>query len=317
MPKALYAIGFALLLGQPAGLLAEQRQASGAAAAPLVVSPGAGSIVTVHVDGRPRRLRVDPGIGLALNPGAAARAGLTGGIFSGTIVIGPVQIQGNSSLARLQIGEWTGRRRIFWFDRDIVEGADGTIGMADLPDETVTLQLREPQAGEQRYQFRVRQGGLMGLVYRHRLGDRDVDVQFRPIQPITQASAAVGALLGQLHNGTWSAAPREELITMGVSRPVRPMRLATPLSLNGFMVHELLIRIDYRGNYVLPADPPAVVEAGDPNEVVVVGRSRGRGRAAFRLTFGADQLSGCSSITYSKTSELLTLVCRRNPAQTG
>jgi len=104
--------------------------------------------VAVTINGQPLRLRVDPGIGVVLNPSAARRIGLRGSMLAAAVRIGPVRLRGDSKVARLRVGTWEGRRRFFWFDRDVVEGADGTIGLADLPEDEIRLELNPPRPGE-------------------------------------------------------------------------------------------------------------------------------------------------------------------------
>lgn len=289
--------------------LSKAAAAAEQAPGPVTISADSGFIIPVELNGRPLRLRVDPAIGgIVLNPEAAASTGLKPSILSSlfgpTLLVGPVRLDGRSGSGLLRIGAWKGKRDVLWFERDVVSGADGAIGMADLPNESVTLQLRSPRAADGRYEYQTTGDGVLGLIYRHSVGGADVTTRFSLLQPITQVSASAGALLADHHGGVWAGEPSRKLITFGVERPVRPMRFSRPVSLNGMMFDHLVIRTgDYRGNYVLPTDP-----AADPNEIVVTG-SKGSGKAILRLTVGNDRLGTCSSISYSRSAKRLTLTC--------
>lgn len=276
---------------------------------PLSVSSADGFTVAALIEGQPVRLRVDPAIGsIVLNPDVAARLGLKPNflnrIIKPQILVGPERIKGIAGGGSIAIGSWTGKRPIFWFEREVVEGADGVIGIADLPHERVTLVLRPAAARDATFAYAVDTADLLGLVYRFDLGGKEILTRFSLHQPLTQASASAGAVLAEQRGGTWAGEVSLRPILFGVSRPTRPMAFATPLSVKGLVFERLLIRTsDYRGGYVLPTDPPA-----DPNEIVVTG-NKAKGKAHLRLTISADRLSTCSSISYATKERRLVLVC--------
>jgi hypothetical protein len=276
---------------------------------PLTVSARDGFVVQVSVKGQVLRLRVDPAIGtIVLNPAVAARLGLkpnfTNAIMKPTIRIGPELIRGIAGGARIAIGTWTGGRPIFWFERDIVSGADGAIGIADLPHERVTMQLRPETPNDRSFTYVVQSGGLLGLVHRLPIGGKEIITRFSLHQPFTQASASAGAIFAAERGGAWAGEPSPRPVLLGVSRPARLMAFATPLSVGGMRFDRLLVRTsDYRGRYRLPTDPPA-----DPNEIVVTG-NKASGKALLRLTIAEDRLAPCSSLSYAARERRLTLVC--------
>lgn len=296
-------------------MLAAAFLAAPAAAQPVppvaIVTPETGHIVPVLVNGQPLRLRVDPGMGLMLNPQAAQRLRLKQSLLRPSVRVGPVQFSGNSKVARLEVGGWRGNRRFYWFDRDVVAGADGTIGLADLPNPTITMQLRPAQPGEILFHFPVDVSTTLGLVYDYRLGTTSVTTRFSPLLAAGHASAAAGALIATAYDGAWAGETEQQPVIWGVVRPVRPMRFARTVSMNGFPINRLLIRTsDYRGNHLLPPDQAAAAQAeADPSEIVVTG-ARSGGSPLYRLTLGRDHLSACSSITYVKADRRLTLSCR-------
>lgn len=294
---------FLLILALAAPLPALAQPSPGAQT--ISVSAETGFIVNVQVNGHPLRLRVDPALGLMLNPEVAERIGLRRSMIRPQVRVGPVRLDGSSKVARLKIGDWQKRRRFYWFPRRIVEGADGTISMADLPHEVVTLQLSVPSQREVQYVLRVEEVSTLGLIFHHRIGERAIMTRFSPLLRTSQASAAAAALLAQTHGGTWDGEPTEEPVMFGIARPVRPMRFAAPVSLNGFATERLHVRTaDFRGREVLPPESEQ-----DANEIVVTATT-GRSRAEYRLTFGQDRLSACSSISYNRRVKQLTLSCR-------
>jgi hypothetical protein len=255
------------------------------------------------------RLRVDPGVGrIILNPSAAAAAGIRGSMFGAQAQIGPVRIPGQTSLKRIAIGRWRTARRVVWFQRDVVAGADGLIGIGMLPYASTTLRLRAPSPGERAVVLPVVPDDSQGLVYRHPVGTERVRFHFRLFHPDSLATASAGAHLASLHGGTWAGEAVERPLMLGVVRPVRPMRFASPVSLAGFAIGELLVRTaDFRGNYVLPTDPAAAA-AADPDEIVVTANI-GRGRAILTVSLGHDRLGRCSSLVYARAARTLTLNC--------
>lgn len=276
--------------------------------APLELDASSGFILAATINREPVRLRVDPGVGFILNPAAAQRIGAGGGLLQSVLKpvaqIGSVKLEGNWRNARLGIGGTRVGRRFFYFPNDIVAGADGVIGLGDLPHPSVTLRLRPAVAGEVSHRFDVRKDAVISLVYRHSIGKATLLTDFSLLRARTQASAAAGAVMAEQLGGAWSGEAHEEPIILGVSRPLRPMRFASPFSLQGLMLAGLHVRTtDYRGNHLLPSD-----EQADPSEIVVTGNVA-RSRAAFRLTIGADRLSACSSITYTRAERQLVLSC--------
>mgnify|MGYP000894234712 CR=1 FL=1 len=264
-----------------------------------------GLTVAVTVNGQPLRLRVDPGSGLMLNLEAARRIGLRGSMLAVSARVGPVRLRGHSKVARLRIGAWEGRRRFIWFDREVVEGADGTIGLADLPEDEVRMELGPVGPGQVHHVFAVESENMLGLVHRFRVRTQDAIMRFSFLPPDSQVTAALGAILAEAQGGDWNGEAREAPILFGVVRPLRPMRFARPLMVGGYGVAEINVRTsDWRGDHALPADE----DEGDPSEMVVTGQRRGM-RPLYRMTLGRDRLAACSSLLYSRPRQQLVLTC--------
>jgi hypothetical protein len=263
----------------------------------------------VKINGHMLRLRLDTGVGrIILNPSAAAAAGIRPSMFAAQAQIGPVRIRGNTSLKRIELGAWRATRRVVWFERDVVEGADGLIAVGMLPFASTTLRIRAATAADRPVVLPVEADDSGGLLYRHPLGSEQVRFNFRLWMPTSLATASAGAHLAEHHNGSWAGEPVERPLWLGVVRPVRPMRFASPVTLGGaFAIDSLLVRTgDFRGNYVLPTDAPAA--DADPDEIVVTANV-GRGRAILNTSLGYDRLGLCASLVYSRRAKTLTLTC--------
>jgi hypothetical protein len=279
---------------------------SSAAAADLTLGPASNYLVPVVVKGVTLNLRVDPGAdgAIVINRGAAARAKLKASIFPLTAAVGPVTVRGRWMRSTMVIAGSQSRGRFIWFDRDVVAGADGLISPALLPFDNVHFQIRAPGAREAAYVVPVQFAEDYGLRRNIMLGDRPVAVKFKLNEARTSATAAVGALLASRHQGAWDGDAFREVVQFGVERPLRPLKLAVPLNLNGLQLRRLAVRTsDFRGNYQLPAD-----SSEDEGAIVVTGKRRGQ-PPRFSLTVGQDRLAACSSISYRRAEQQLVMMC--------
>lgn len=280
--------------------------AAPALAADLTVDAASNYLIDATINGQPVRLRVDPATSgyVILNAVTVQRLGLRRSLLGSQTRIGPVRLTGGSKVAEVSIGGVTGDRRVVWLnDRAAVDGADGVIGPADMHYGNVTFAIGPPRAGETAFVLPMQFERSFGLYLPLRLGEEEVRFKFALLKADTMATAGAGAHLSTLNGGSWSGEARDLVIHYGVVRPVRPLTLARPLSLNGLALSQLLVRTgDNRGNLSLPPEPDA-----DPEEVVVTGASRQR--AQFHVTVGMDRLSRCSSLVWDNRTRLLTLNC--------
>ena len=270
-------------------------------------------IVTVTLNGLPGRIRIDPAapaLPIFTTPFAAGQAQLQPGPFAFAYLVGPEQVPGVSAVGRIAIGEGARprKRRVGWTGRPYFEGADGVIGPGGLPEQVVRFVLRPPLPGERTITLPLEdEGGLFGgwgstyaLVD---LGGAPLRVRFNPHEPRTLATAGAAVRIANLHDGRVSGETAPAHIAFGISRPVRTMRLGTPLNIGPFAIAELGVRTGDFGNASAIRE-----EGGDPDEVVVTGDRR-RNRNRDRLAIGADQLRHCSSITYDKRRREIRLSC--------
>jgi hypothetical protein len=282
--------------------------AAPAAAADLTLDASNNFSIPVEIRRQVVNLRVDletSGYPI-FNPGTAARLGFRGSLFGARAAVGPIRLSGEQNGAKFRIAGVERGYRFAFFDRDIVEGADGIISPHELPYDNIVFRLRPEQAGEVTTTLTMQFDRAGGLHYPLTFGDRTIVAEFSLIQPRSLATASAGALLAQHLGGDWTGEAREGLIKFGVSRPVRPMRFARPLDVGGVAVNDIFVRTgDNRGNFQLPPDAAA---RQDPDEIVVTGNVP-RGRARLFLTVGAERLSACSSLSYRPASKTLTLRC--------
>ena len=276
-------------------------------AADLTVSANSYFLIDAWINGHPVRLRVDPGGSgyVVLNPATVERIGLERSMLRSSTRIGPIRLDGWSKVARVRIGETEGRRRLVWIDRPVVEDADGLISPADMPYDLVTFELGAERQGARDYVLPLEFPRGEGLYYPFPAGDQQVHVKFSLIKAHSMATGAAGALLSGLFGGSWMGDPRDALIDFGVARPVRPLALERPLSLEGLELDRFFVRTgDHRGNLELPPEPDA-----DPDEIVVTGAGGKRQRARYGLTIGLDRLSSCSRLVWNNLNRQLTLRC--------
>lgn len=288
-------------------LLACLLAAAPAAAADLTLDEAGGFRIDAQVNGRPVRLHVStaaPGY-IILNPAAAQRVGLRASMTRAQTFVGPVRLRGSSKAADVTVGGTKSERRILWWDRDVVRGADGVISAADIPFDRVTFRFRQAEPGERMLQLPMEYDRSSGLTHRLALGRQQLTLQVTLHRPDSIATAAGGALIAQLHGGAWAGDARSQPISFGVMRPVRPLALSRALPIAGLDLARLLVRTqDNRGNLQLPAENGA-----DPDEIVVTGNT-GRQRPRYILSLGRDWLAPCSSMVWDNRTRLLALSCR-------
>ncbi len=289
-----------------------------AAAAPALGQAGelvvAGDgIVPVTVNGVPGRARIDPAVPALpmLTADYAARIRLRAGPFAFGYLVGPQQVDGLSAVARIAVGAGARprKRRVGFTRRPYLAGADGVIGPGGLPQQVIRFVLRPPVPGERTVALPlVNEGGLFGgwggMYALVDVGGRPMRIRFNPHQPRTLATAGAGVRIAAARDGRIGGDSEAVEIAFGISRPVRTLRLGTPLQIGPLAISTLGVRTADFG------DASAIrEEGGDPDEIVVTGE-RDRDRRRDRLSLGADQLGRCSSIVFDRRARQVRLTCR-------
>lgn len=265
--------------------------------------------LAITVGGKPAMLRVDPGAPSApiFNAEAAARLGFHPSMIGVQVAIGPVHVGGRTDLVALDLGSGEFKRRAAWFDAGAyAEGADAVIGPGGLPAATVRFDLRPPRPGEREVTLPLVDFGYGGMGTRLVIGGETVAVRFSLERDRTVATASAGAILADAQGGALDAPPETMVIRFGVARPVRHMKLATPLRIGPFALSGLMVRTSDFGSTarIREANAPE----GDPDEIVVVGAKKSKKREQ-RVEVGRDQLDRCSSIMFDKPARTLTFSC--------
>jgi hypothetical protein len=224
------------------------------------------------------------------------------------IQIGPVRLEGTPGTAFIAMAGKAFPRGVTWFEAPMAEGADVAIGPQALPWNRVRFQLRPAQPGERRLRFPIVRETLIATVVRFRIGRQEVRLGFAPGRPTSVATAAAGALLVETNGGQLGDARERIALATGIERPVRPMRLARPLSVEGLTIASLVVRTrDFGGETSLPGLEADEAETS-ADEVVVTARAEAS-PAVYYIMLGADALAPCSSITFDNRRRRVELSC--------
>ena len=271
-------------------------------------------IIDAQVRGQPLRLKVDPGAPwfVLLNGSAAKRLKLVG-TRSAKLAVGPMELKGKTRSEKFNLNGTEARRPVMWLKGDGIKGADGVINPAHLPWEFVKMRLKAPRAGEQQIELPMRFDKERGLYYEYSFGGQTILTRFTLADRLTTATGAAASVIAKRRNGIWKGDPFSYAVRYGVTRPVRRMVLGQPLSVNGFVLSKMAVRIlDDRGDYRLPVQElPIVASEQDPGEdILVLGKQRKTfGAPHFWLMIGSEDLSRCSNISYNNRTRRLILSC--------
>ena len=269
---------------------------------PLIVR-GDG-LVSATVGGSAARIRITPWAPAAptLNPDFAARIGLKGGWFGFAVKVGPVKVNGRSSVTRLDFGSMNFRRRVVWFDRRYEPQGDGAVGPGGLPADVIRFELRPPRAGERSATLPLVQKLFQPTYSRVMVAGRELSILFDPQHARTLATAGAGSAIAAAHGGQLTGATGKAEVAFGIDRPVRTLKLARPLAIGPLSFDSVPVRIGDSGSVAGIADADA-----DPEEVVVTAKGGAKRRDV--LIIGRDALAGCSSIVFDKPAKLIRLSC--------
>ncbi|MCW3846719.1 hypothetical protein OF829_05670 [Sphingomonas sp. LB-2] len=264
--------------------------------------------LAITAGGVPARLRIDPGAPTSpiFNPDFAARAGFRAGWIGFQARVGPVKVGGQTAVIRLDFGDGEFKRRVGWFTAPYVEGADGAAGPGALAADRVRFVLGPAMPGERSVSLPLADFGRSGMGIYLDVGGERIAVMFNLDRPRSFATASAGASIAASNGGRFDSEPARMKIHLGVERPVRHMALATPLSVGPLSIAGVMVRTGDFGSAA--SIPEGEADAGDPDEIVVVGAKKRKGEQ--RLLIGRDYLDRCSSILFDKRARRVTLSCR-------
>ena len=272
-------------------------------------------IVDAQMRGRAVRLKVDPGAPwFVLLNGSVAKSMRLVGTRSATMAIGPMRVKGKTRSEKFTFAGTEARRPVMWLKGEVVQGADGVINPAHLPWDLVKMRIKAPRANEQQIELPMRFDKERGLYHEYSFGGQTILTRFTLADKLTTATGAAASVIAKRRNGIWKGDPFTYAVRYGVTRPVRRMVLGQPLSVNGFVLSKMAVRIlDDRGDYRLPVETLPVVtgeEEGD-EDILILGKKQRRtfGAPHFWLMIGSDDLSRCSGISYNNRTGRLILSC--------
>ena len=213
--------------------------------------------------------------------------------------VGPILVKGYTQNADLTVGCHTSRVATKWSRADAYDFADGLAGPYALPAPVVRYRLREANGAERTSSIPATS---------KMIGGKSIKFAFAPQFATTVASGAAGAAINEELDGALSGTPQRVMISHGVERPARVMRLNRTLDLGPVSIDRLLVRTADFGSANSIRD-----EEPDPSEMtddIVVNGKRKPSRAAYIVYVGADVLRGSASITYDKPRHLIHLMCK-------
>ncbi len=274
-----------------------------AAARDLTLDQNGSGTIQALINGRPATLRVDldaPRV-VTLNPAAAERLGLHGGMFSSQAVVGPIRLKGSVLRKEVTFGEKTVVSWIVWFEREYAPGVDGVISPALLPDDDIKLIFRAPRLTDRESYVPVDVTRTGGITYAFHSARDLIQTSFSTRLPRSSANAVGGSILLTGFQGRLIGDPQTSIIAFGIGRPVRTAQLNRPYSVGPFKVSEFDVRIEglAQGANNTPLDPDEIIVTADRKQKPKSGNA----------VIGHEELSKCASVTFIKATSRLVLLC--------
>jgi hypothetical protein len=272
------------------------------------------NIIIVEIEGQPFKLEVRPEMAEApmLNPAVKDALQLKPGMFGFVSAIGPEKVSGASAVHKIDYGEGAKNQRLFWADRASSMTADGTISPASLPYKRVKFVLAEPVAAEILHRLPLDNFGFLG-----RIGigttiktlDEKIQFQFSLSRDETMVSAPTGNWMAENLNGKFVGPAKSALVYFGVERPMRPMRLETPIAVGDFAISNVDVRVSDYGDATGIAEEDGKAKANDKDgeEIIVTGKREKD--VDLRVIAGRGFLKGCSSLLYDFDKREVVVSC--------
>ena len=306
--------GFAAILGASlfvSGCATTTASTSGAPANQTVFDFQSQYIVQAEARGRPLRLKVDPGAPffIVLNDKVAKELRLVG-TKAATLAVGPMRLKATTRNEKMTIGGVTATKPVMWVKGQSLRDVDGIINPANLPGDRITLQIQPAQPNEQVIELPMKFDRQRGLYYEMEYGGQLILTRFTLDDPLTTTTGAAASVIAKRRSGLWEGGPFTHQVRFGIARPLRRMVLGEALSVKGFPVKELSVRIlDDRGSYLLPDKEVAPSEEEEDGVIVTGKNKRNYGAPHFWLMVGQRDLSRCSSISYDNKAKRMILSC--------
>lgn len=222
--------------------------------------------------------------------------------------VGPVLVKGFFFKADVAVGGQATNGTVKWSMSDAYGFADALAGPYAIPGPIVRYTLRKATGTERTGSLRLLPVGAWWVASTDmQIGGKWIRFAFAPHFPTSVASAAAASVISAEFGGSMSGSTQRTLISHGVDRPTRMMRLDRPVSLGPVNVDRLLVRTaDYGSAGSIPDNDI------DPSEMsgdIIVNGRRSASRPSYVVYVGADALQGCASITYDKRRHRIDLAC--------
>jgi len=277
------------------------------------------NIIEVSVNGTGVRLEVTAeAFGPAvINPELAERLALIPNQRRGWR-FGPISVEGRGTTGMINFGHETREITVVWADAPVSARADGMIGVHHLPYDRVSFILAEPRSDELTARLALKRVGRLSGNTRIgtpvKVGKRELLAIFVPeFTAVNFITAPTATFLATNLDGGFTKEPESAVaMRFGVTRPVRMMRLARPLTIGSLEVSRFAVRYQDYGS----TEPVGEAAEGDPRfdkSSIVVSRRKARGRPDLLTRIGADQLSACSRLTYDLAASVIELACTPEP----
>lgn len=280
----------------------------------LILQPG--MEVPASVEGNAVRLRVDSsGLNrLTLSQATVDRLGLKPATLFGKATLtlaGRKERTGYNRPVRFTVDGREAKARAFWLRDAELGEAEAVIGPIGVPQARVTFLLPGPSEGATTERYPLLGTVDTGTLTSVKLNGRPVAIAFEVTggRRLPLVSAAAGALLASALDGHVSGASWDEPILLGITRPVRLLKLAQPLVFGPFRFSELAVRVPDRVDAA--GRGPAIREAGedDPAEVTVSASAKGR-PPVYSLLIPASALRACARLSFDKPARTIELSCQ-------
>jgi hypothetical protein len=221
---------------------------------------------------------------------------------------GPVKIRGQQRLATIGSQGSVNKQLVQWYQSDIYEFGDALAGPYAISAPVIRFTLRLKQPGETRFSMPLtldkdRWLASSPLV----IGKKKVYFAFAPQFETTLASAGAGAMIAQDYGGEFAGDPQPVMITHNIARPARPVQLKTPIMFGPIALSKLLVRSRDYGNTDAIKRAKSLDES-EEDEILVQANRKGT-KPEYFVYVGNDVLKNCSSITYDKPEQMVTLSC--------
>lgn len=272
----------------------------------IELTPSARTAI-ITVNGRATTVEVAPdGSGSPIiNTSVANDLALKGSLVAGFHLVGPTRIKADSNLAQVDSGSGTAsKRRVFWFERDWTEIAEGRIGPLAMSQDIVIYRLAPTKEGEREITFPMETHERLGIYTIARFGEAEVPAYFTFDRDETMLTASTGALLAQTFNGRMVGEPFPLALEMAIVRPVRGMTFASPAMLGDLPLRDIVVRTEDTGSVSTIPDKDR-----DPDEIIVTGGKKKK-KPRYVMYIGMASLEGCSTLTFDKPAKLIRLSCQ-------